>query len=59
MWLAFTLEELGEVSRAMQNFKFHRGSIDDIIEEAIQTATLTLKIADKYLDLKKLLERIK
>ena len=47
-WLAFTLEELGELSEAMSEHLYREGQIEDVIKEAIQTATLSLKIAEMY-----------
>lgn len=44
-WLAFTLEELGELSEAISEHSFRNGSVDNIIDEAIQVATLSIKIA--------------
>lgn len=51
-WLAFTTEELGELSNAISEYEYRNGTIDDIIDESIQTATLSLKIAEMYIDLK-------
>jgi len=47
-WLAFTLEELGELSEAMSEHLFREGKVEDVVKEAIQTATLALKIAEMY-----------
>jgi NTP pyrophosphatase (non-canonical NTP hydrolase) len=44
-WLAFTLEELGELSEAISEQHFRDGNVDDIIKEAVQVATLAIKIA--------------
>ncbi len=50
-WLAYTTEELGELSKAISEYYYLRcGSRQDIIKEAIQVATLALKIAEMYLD---------
>jgi NTP pyrophosphatase (non-canonical NTP hydrolase) len=48
-WLAYTTEELGELSQAISEHYYLRcGSRQDIVKEAIQTATLALKIAEMY-----------
>jgi NTP pyrophosphatase (non-canonical NTP hydrolase) len=44
-WLCFTTEELGELAEAIAEHEYREGKKEDIIKEAIQTATLCLKIA--------------
>jgi len=44
-WLAFTTEELGELSQAICEHHFRDGDIQQIVLEATQVATLALKIA--------------
>lgn len=44
-WLAFTTEELGELSEVISEFCFRDGEMNEIFEEATQVATLALKIA--------------
>ena len=51
-WLAFATEELGETSQAISNFIYNGGLAEDVVTEAIQTATLCLKIAEMYMALK-------
>ena len=51
-WLAFATEELGELSDAISEFTFRGGNCEAIIKEAIQTATLCLKIAEMFQNLK-------
>jgi len=51
-WLMFTTEELGELANAISEYEYRNGSINNIITEAIQTATLSLKIAEMYMCLK-------
>ena len=51
-WLAYTTEELGELSKAISEYIYRGGSVDDIVKEAIQTATLSIKIAQMFLNLK-------
>lgn len=48
-WLTFITEELGELANAISEEKFRNGSKEDVVNEAIQTATLSLKIAEMYL----------
>jgi len=47
-WLAFTTEELGELSDAISEWHFREGLAEPVINEAIQTATLCLKIAEMF-----------
>lgn len=51
-WLTYTTEELGELAEAISEKYYRNGSYDEVIKEAIQTATLSLKIAEMYLWLK-------
>ncbi len=44
-WLTYTTEELGELAEAISEYEYRDGSREDIIKEAIQVATLALKIA--------------
>lgn len=44
-WLAYTTEELGELSEAISECRYRGGRAEKIVMEAIQTATLALKIA--------------
>lgn len=45
-WLVFLTEEVGELSKAICEHHFRVGSKEDIYKEAIQVATLALKIAE-------------
>lgn len=47
-WLTYTTEELGELAKAISEWEYRDGSIEKIIKEAIQVATLSLKIAESY-----------
>ena len=49
-WLAYTTEELGELAEAIQDCCYSFGSIQHVIDEAIQVATLSLKIAEMYME---------
>lgn len=55
-WLGYTLEELGELSAAISDYEYGDGLIgdgviSDVVREAIQAATLCLKIVEMYMDL--------
>lgn len=43
-WLAYTTEELGELSQAISEYTYREGKRADVAHEAIQVATLALKI---------------
>ena len=45
-WLAFTTEELGSLSKAISEFEYRHGDVNRVVAEAIQVATLSLKIAE-------------
>lgn len=45
-WLTYTTEELGELAEAISEHIYRDGNREHIIKEAIQTATLCLKIAE-------------
>ena len=47
-WLMFIGEELGEVNKAVAEFMYRGGDPKDIYKEAIQTATLLLKLAEFF-----------
>lgn len=48
-WIMYLGEEYGELCKAISDHESLRGSAGDVIKEAIQTATLALKIAEMYL----------
>ena len=45
-WLTYTTEELGELAKAIAEFEYRNGKGKDVCDEAIQVATLSLKIAE-------------
>lgn len=45
-WLAFTTEELGEVSKALCEMEFRGGGKHEVINECVQTITLLMKIIE-------------
>ena len=47
-WLAFATEELGETSQAISEWLYRGGDSSQVVKEAIQTATLMLKIAEMF-----------
>lgn len=51
-WLTYTTEELGELAMAISEHAYRDGDIDGVINEAVQVATLSLKIAEMYQALK-------
>lgn len=48
-WMLYTTEELGELARAISEYEYRQGDKENVINEAIQVATLALKIAEMYL----------
>ncbi|MCZ7403703.1 MAG: hypothetical protein O8C67_02045 [Candidatus Methanoperedens sp.] len=48
-WLAHTTEELGELARAISENYYRGAPPGEVVKEAIQTATLVLKIAEMFL----------
>jgi len=50
-WLTFTAEEMGELAKAISEYEFRDKSTKakmKIVKEAIQVATLALKIAEMF-----------
>ena len=47
-WLTYTTEELGELACAISEAEYRGGLTESVVKEAIQTATLCLKIAEMY-----------
>lgn len=45
-WLAWTLEEVGELAKAINDFSYGRCTKQSVIHEGIQAATLILKIVE-------------
>jgi NTP pyrophosphatase (non-canonical NTP hydrolase) len=48
-WLAYTTEELGELSCAILEYCYRGGLQSEAVKEAIQLATLALKIAEMFI----------
>ena len=47
-WLTYTAEELGELAKAISEYEYRSGTKKDVVFEAIQVATLALKIAEMF-----------
>lgn len=47
-WLSFAFEEAGETAQAINDWKFESGTPSAVVTEAIQCATLFLKIAEMF-----------
>lgn len=47
-WLTYTVEELGSLAKAIGEHEYRNGSKQKVIDEAIQVATLALKIAEMF-----------
>ncbi len=45
-WLTYTTEELGELALAISEYEYQIGTKEAVVREAIQVATLALKIAE-------------
>lgn len=48
-WLAYLTEEVGELSQAISEEYYRTGNRSNVRDEAIQVATLALKIAEMYI----------
>lgn len=48
-WLTHTAEELGSLAKAIGEFEHREGSPERVVDEAIQVATLALKIAGMFM----------
>lgn len=47
-WLTYTAEELGSLAKAISEHEYRNGSKEKVVSEAIQVATLALKIAEMF-----------
>lgn len=59
-WMMFLGEEFGELAQAISEWWFREGGLEEVEKEAVQTATLALKIAEMCRELREsdALERI-
>lgn len=49
-WQNYITEELGELAKAIAEHEYRNGNWENIYKEAIQVATLSLKIAEMILE---------
>ncbi len=47
-WLAWTIEELGSLAKAINKHQYRKGPAGKVVAEAFQVATLALKIAEMF-----------
>jgi len=47
-WMLYLSEEVGELAEAISEREYRNGRNADVLKEAIQVATLALKIAEMY-----------
>lgn len=47
-WLTYTAEELGSLAKAIGEYEYRNGNKKKVVSEAIQVATLALKIAEMF-----------
>ncbi len=47
-WLMFATEEIGELADAIAQYTFRHGTAENVVKEAVQAATLCLKIAEMF-----------
>jgi len=48
-WMTYLTEEIGELAQAISENHYRDGSYLKVLKEAIQSATLCLKIAEMYM----------
>lgn len=49
-WMTYITEEVGELANAVSENVYRNGNNNDVVKEAIQTATLCLKVAEMYIE---------
>ena len=47
-WMMFLTEEIGELAQAISEWQYRNGHERNVFNEAIQSATLALKIAEMF-----------
>jgi len=52
-WMTYITEEVGELAEAISEHAYRGGRADCVTREAIQTATLCLKVAEMYLNIER------
>lgn len=48
-WMLYLTEEVGELAEAVAECEYRSGTVEQVVHEAIQVATLALKISEMYL----------
>lgn len=49
-WMCYLTEETGELAEAISEREYREGTDEQVTMEAIQVATLAIKVAEMYLD---------
>lgn len=47
-WMTYTIEELGSLAKAINEYEYRGGLLEEVISEAFQVATLAIKIAEMF-----------
>ena len=47
-WMTYTTEEIGSLAKAISEYEYRNSSKEKVISEAVQVATLALKIAEMF-----------
>jgi len=47
-WMTYITEEVGELAQAISEYEYRDGPRNNIVQEAVQVATLALKVAEMY-----------
>ena len=47
-WMCYLTEEVGELAEAISYYEYRYGGAQEVFDEAIQVATLALKIAEMF-----------
>lgn len=50
-WMTYIAEEVGELAKAISEHEYRDGLEGEVAKEAIQVATLSLKVAEMYLNM--------
>ena len=53
-WLGFATKELEKLAEAIGEWQFRKGTIKNVVKEAIQASLLCLKIAEMFNELSKM-----
>jgi len=47
-WMTYLAEEMGSLAKAISEHEYRNGPRDKVVSEAVQVATLALKIAEMF-----------